>query len=269
SSTSEGIAVIDTLNVSHGERLFIQILGSGVSTGQYSLTLEGPELIDDVATFFRWNLAQSLEIVDFLGTGIFEGSIEFTGDTDIFAFTTPGYDLASATVMRLTDTFDPFVRVYEVSEDPAGNAILLQIGFNDDISESNPDAMVAFPITGPDRTSLLTGNTYNTYYVIVSGSNPDTDRGDYRLILRTEPTDDHPDVGEGVGHYRSPSKLARRQRSCRGCDIMTSKTRTRPAPGEHEATDSARDSVRVAVLQRMPGIPAVLVSNVDELLNQR
>jgi len=80
---------------------------------------------------------------------------------------------------------------------------------------------------------------------------------------------DDPDAGEGCGHDRSPSKLARRKESCGGCDIMTPKTRTRPAPGEHEATDSARGSVRVAVLQRMSGTPAVLISNVDELLNRR
>lgn len=196
SSTSEGIAIVDTLSVTQGERLFIQIFGSGVSTGEYSLTLEGPELVDDVAHYFRWDLAEEVEIVDFLGTGVYEGSIEITGDIDIFAFTTPGYDLASASVLRMTSTFNPFVRVYEVSEDPAGNAILLQIGTNDDVSESDPDSQAFFPITAPDRTSLLTGNTYNTYYVIVSGSDPDTDKGDYRLIIETTPTDDHPDVGQ-------------------------------------------------------------------------
>ncbi|GIW74065.1 MAG: hypothetical protein KatS3mg103_0587 [Phycisphaerales bacterium] len=49
--------------------------------------------------------------------------------------------------------FDPVVRVFEVSEDPAGNAIFLQIAYNDDRAAGTVDSRVLFP--GDRRRSHL------------------------------------------------------------------------------------------------------------------
>src|SRR5690606_26459292 len=150
-----------------------------------------PPSVDDHATI-NWDLATDLIIRDFLGTAEASGSLEVAGDIDLFRFETPAFDLAELLVESLSPGFTPHVRVFEVSEDPAGNPVMLQIAE----SIGDPHAPSSFSVTGPDRTSLATGATYNYYYVAVSGADPEADRGAYNVKLQVTPADDHPDEGE-------------------------------------------------------------------------
>ncbi len=182
-----------TVPVKQGERFFVGVGGGGGSQGAYTLTVSEMPFADDFPDVSQFLLAHELEILDFLGTASASGRLEHPGDTDIFKFRTLDFDLATITVESLSPSLNPFIRIYEVSEDPAGHPVLLQVAFNDNISPTNPNARVIFPITAPERTSIPTGNTYNYYYVLVSGSDPDTHRGDYLLSLSVSPTDDHAD----------------------------------------------------------------------------
>lgn len=178
-----------------GDRYLIDVTGAGVTEGSYTVDVSGVPFVDDHADEFEWNDATELTILDFLGSATAPGTIDGAGDTDLFKFTTPGYDLATVTVNKVGGSLDTFVTVFEVSEDAVGNPIHLRIAYNDNFG-AGTDSQISFPITAPDRTSLLTGNTYNSYYIMVSGSDRETQSGAYQLTLTLTPTDDHPDAGQ-------------------------------------------------------------------------
>lgn len=182
--------------VTPGERFFIEVTSSAGTTGDYKLDLSVPPYADDFADRKDLALATDLPQFDFLGTGQTDGKIEQPGDTDVFRFAS--YDYQTMTVLvhgKSTTTFDPYVTVYEVSEDALGNTIILRLAYNDNISASNTDARISFPVT-PSRTSTLTNNTYSYYYVVVSAADSSKQYGDYTVTLSFPPTDDHPDAGE-------------------------------------------------------------------------
>lgn len=179
-----------------GDRYIIRVDANVGEQGAYTVEVDGPPSVDDVADHHQALHAQEIEILDFLGLGQFSGSIEAPGDTDIFRFKTPGYDQVQIDVVSTSFGFDPLVRVYEVSEDPAGNQIFLPIAFNDNRSGGTVDARVIFPVTGADRTSTATMRTYNDYYIVVEGANQEGSRGTYDLRITSTPTDDHADEGQ-------------------------------------------------------------------------
>ncbi|UYV13379.1 MAG: hypothetical protein NCW75_03620 [Phycisphaera sp.] len=179
-----------------GERYIIRVDANVGEQGGYTIEVDGPASVDDYADAHRPIGAQDIEILDFLGRGEISGAIDASGDTDIFKFTTPGFGEVQIDVESTEFGFDPIVRVYEVSEDPAGNAIFLPIAFNDNRSGGTVDARVLFPVSGADRTSTLTMKTFNDYYVVVEGANQQGSSGTYDLTITSTPTDDHPDEGE-------------------------------------------------------------------------
>lgn len=195
SATSSQPAEIQ-FNANKGELYIIRVDANVGEQGTYTVEVDGAPSTDDVADRHNPIDATDLEILDFLGRAEFSGSIDSAGDTDIFKFTTPGYDEVRIDVESTSFGFDPIVRVFEVSEDPAGNAIFLQIAFNDNRSGGTVDARVLFPVTGADRTSGQTMKTYNEYYVVVEGANQEGSRGSYDLTITADPTDDHADDGQ-------------------------------------------------------------------------
>ncbi|MFO0833434.1 MAG: hypothetical protein U0638_00575 [Phycisphaerales bacterium] len=185
-----------TFPVTPGERFYIRVSSSASSLGDYKIDLSVPPFADDYADRKDLVLATDLPQFDFLGTGQADGKIEQPGDTDVFRFTS--YDFQTMTVLvhgKSSSTFNPFVTIYEVSEDPLGNPIILRIAYNDNRSSTNFDAEVSFSVA-PDRTSTLTNNSYPYYYIVVSASDSSDEYGDYTVTLSFPPTDDHPDAGE-------------------------------------------------------------------------
>lgn len=205
SATSTSPAQIEFF-ANKGDQYVIRIDANVGEQGAYTVTVDGAPSVDDVADRHEIADAQEIEIFDFLGQGEFSGVIDAPGDTDIFRFTTPGYGEVTIDVVSTSFGFDPIVRIFEVSEDPAGNPILLTIGFNDDAGPGTVDARAQFPVTGADRTSNLTGQTYNDYYVVVEGANREGSSGSYDLTITADPTDDHPDAGEFA--FASPLVVA-------------------------------------------------------------
>src|SRR5262249_55396667 len=94
--------------------------------------------------------------------------------------------------------FTPAFVVYEVSEDPDGNPILLEIARRDNAPTPPKATQLSstFSVTGPPRTSGSTGLTHNNYYVVVKGADPDVDQGQYDITLNVAALDDHPDAGQ-------------------------------------------------------------------------
>lgn len=185
-----------TFFANKGDRYVIRVDANVGLQGQYTVEVDGAPAGDDFADVQRPIDASEIEIRDFLGLGEISGAIDAPGDTDIFRFTTPGYDELVIDVESTSFGFDPLVRVYEVSEDPAGNQIFLQIAFNDNINAGTVNARVTFPVTGADRTSGATMRTYNDYYVVVEGADQQGSSGTYNLSITSTPTDDHADEGE-------------------------------------------------------------------------
>jgi hypothetical protein len=176
-----------------GDQFYIAIDG-GTDPGllSYRVDVSGLPYTSDHAQIGDWLNATELEVLDFLGIASETGRIEAPGDSDVFFFDTLAFDIAEVTVTSLEPTLDPIVRVFEVQEDPAGNPVLLQVAFNDN-EPGSVNSRTLFPLTAPERTSLFTGNTYNKYFISVSGADPEADFGDYILSLKVTPTDDHPD----------------------------------------------------------------------------
>lgn len=204
--SAQAITGGQTLNVSvavtQGRHYYVLVSGQTLigpeTQGPYVVSLDGPDYIDDYGSPHKWSSAHEIakDLYDFDGTETLTGSIESAGDVDIFKFTTIDFDFVTVDVVR-SGQFDPFVRVYEVSEDPVGNAIFMQIAFNDDVAfPTNLSSRATFPVSGPDRTSSITGRTYNYYYIVVSGFDPEATAGNYTLTLTLNPTDDHADTGQ-------------------------------------------------------------------------
>lgn len=195
-----------TFFANKGDRYIIRVDANVGQQGRYTLEVDGAPTGDDYADAHRPIDATEIEILDFQGLGEITGSINNPGDTDIFRFTTPGYDELTIDVQSTSFGFDPLFRVYEVSEDPAGNQIFLQIAFNDNINPGTVNARATFPVTGADRTSGATMRTYNDYYIVVEGADQQASSGTYELTITSTPTDDHADEGEFP--FASPLNVA-------------------------------------------------------------
>jgi hypothetical protein len=180
--------------VKQGERFFISV--SSATNGAYSVEIDSPAFVDDHEGlgFPQLDQATTLEVLDFLGMASGTGSIENPGDADLFRFDANGYSFATVTVTNSDPALDPQVEVFEVSEDFAGNPVLLRVAFAFDATDSDK-ATISFPVS-PNRTSVNSGINFTTYYVLVSGDDPDADAGAYSIDLALAKTDDHPDVGQ-------------------------------------------------------------------------
>lgn len=201
---SSGIADL-TINVTPGERFFIQITGSAGTQGGYRLSLDGLDFTDDHADFGQFSTATPMAALDFIGRSTAAGSIEVPGDTDIFSFIASGHRSITLTIDSTAFTFDPVVEIYEIQIDPTltptattpkvANPILQLIATNNDGVGIAPDSRVTFSVT-PGRQSSATGLVYNQYFIVVKGATPDADYGAYNVIADFTPTDDHPDAGQ-------------------------------------------------------------------------
>lgn len=191
-NATAGVSVV-TFVADVGSRFYILVDDPGSGEGDYSVQVASPPYIDDHADVADWPNVTDLTILDFLGATSITGSIEVPGDTDIFRFRADDFDLAVVTVTKTSPSLNPLVRVYEVGIDYVGTPVFLQVAVNDDISATNNNSSVAFPIT-PDR--ITGGVEYPYYYIVVSGSDPEAHSGGYTLGVALTPTDDHPDAGQ-------------------------------------------------------------------------
>lgn len=201
--TNEGNNIFSvTIDAIRGQYIGIGVAGTGGSEGAYTIDITAPTGsagvadIDDHASLSKWHSATEITLRDFLGQGSISGNLEAAGDTDVFKIRSDDFLSMIATVTSLDPTLNPFMTVYEVSEDPLGNPIFLRIGFNDDATANTINSRVIFgvaptrikdvPDPGEDRA-------YPYYYIVVSGSDPQSDFGRYTLNLSFPPTDDHAD----------------------------------------------------------------------------
>ncbi len=193
-ASSEGSVSI-TLTATKGERFLVQVIGAGSTEGFYDVDISGMAVTDDHADWLQLQGATEIPLLDFLGSATAEGTIEGNADSDVFKFETGDFADATITVTGTSNTFNPDLEVFEVSLDPFGNPILLKIAANDDFTTETSDARVTLGLT-PGRISGETGLAYPFYYVVVRGSDPANDEGDYRIDFILTKTDDHPDAGQ-------------------------------------------------------------------------
>ena len=192
--TANGAIAITFLTF-QGQQFLINVQGQGGTEGSYRIDYAGTPFADDHASFPDLVNASDLQLFDFLGQGSITGILEGPGDTDVFRFGFDEFARLTADVVSGAATLNPRVDVYEVSEDFQGRPLLLRIGFNDNLSAGDTNARSIFSVT-PNRTiEPLVGpvRDYPFYYVVVSGSDPDSDFGAYTLTLTFPPTDDHAD----------------------------------------------------------------------------
>lgn len=185
-----------------GQVFGLIVAGSGGSEGAYRIditSLPGDPGIadaDDYASLFKWSNAQEITLQDYLGRGTISGKIEAPGDTDVFKFRTDSYLTMTLSVTSRDATLNPIVTVYEVSEDPNGNPMFLRVGVNDDISVTNTNSRVMFSIA-PNRIKDVpdpgVDRVYPYYYIVVGGSDPNSDFGSYDVLMTFTPTDDYAD----------------------------------------------------------------------------
>lgn len=199
-----GAGVISNVQfqASQGDRFFIVVDG-GSTQGTYTLGITAPAQTDDQpfsnGTYNQidnpdragWANAAGLQLNRFLGvfglpgtSGAVDaarGRIDAPSDADIYKFTAESFEIATLVVNKIDATLNPFVRVYEISRDGAGNDVFLKIAENDDLSGTDNNSRVSFSVT-PGRD----------YYVIVEGASFDSDFGRYSLAVNVAPTDDHP-----------------------------------------------------------------------------
>lgn len=180
-----------------GELYVLEISGTGNTEGGYQGVISGVPDVDDHADFAKLEDATDLVLLDFLGQAQDTGSIEKTGDTDLFRFSFEDFfSSITVDVTALDATLNPTVSIYEVSEDPSGNPMLLRVGFNDNASAGTTTARVTVPIT-PDRAKEPPNappRPYPYYYIVVQGADPAADQGRYTIGLTFPGTDDHPDA---------------------------------------------------------------------------
>jgi hypothetical protein len=202
SSGGAGVATSVTFQANQGDRFFVVVDG-GSTQGTYRLDLTSQPYADDQpfsdATFndltnpdrAGWANATPLQLNRFLGVFGLPGTsgavdaararIDAPADSDIFRFTAEAFEIATAVVNKIDAAFNPFIRVYEISKDGAGNDVFLKIAENDDVSGTDNNSRVSFSTT-PGRD----------YYIVVEGSSLDSDSGRYSLAVNVAPTDDHP-----------------------------------------------------------------------------
>ncbi|MCC6950594.1 MAG: hypothetical protein IT433_04020 [Phycisphaerales bacterium] len=191
--TNDGGQIINGSAI-RGGRYGIIVLGSGGSEGAYTVTVSNVPEIDDYADFAKLADAQSITLRDFLGQGSIAGSIEEPGDTDLFRFAFPDFFASmTITVSSLDSTLDPTVTLYEVSEDPLGNPILVRVGFNDNASGTTVNSRVIVPISPSREKDGPPARDYPFYYLVVEDANPSGGYGRYSVSLTFPPTDDQPD----------------------------------------------------------------------------
>jgi len=192
--TTDGVITVSAIQ---GQRFYVRVAGATTGDqGRYDIKVSGIPFSDDHASLpFVFGATEiPKNLYDFDKTETVPGSLENPGDSDIFQFETLAYDVATVTVTSLSAGLRPFVRVYEVGEDGAANPVLLQIAFNSATTQGGI-AQINFSVTAPPRTSGGNGDTFNSYYVVVSGADPNFDFGAYTLTLTFNvATDDHPDA---------------------------------------------------------------------------
>ncbi|MDI1290914.1 MAG: hypothetical protein PSX37_13315, partial [bacterium] len=194
-----GVIGLDVTDVIPGQRFYLQIRGNGGSEGAYTVSVSGLPEVDDVADAGKWDKATDIPVRDFLGEGSIDGTIESAGDTDAFRFRASSFANVTIDVTQISNTMDPVVTIYEVSEDPSGNPIWLRIGFNDDLDANTVDSRVIVPVAPIrffDNDPAGLGDEdrlYPYYYVVVQGKDPLATFGDYTLTVTFPPTDDHAD----------------------------------------------------------------------------
>ncbi len=192
-ATSTGVISI-TAPVINGQLYDVRIFQDSTSTGAYTLSISNLPYIDDYADRPNFSNASDFPLQDFLGGGSLPGSINLPGDTDVFSFQAFTAQDFTFRVTAQDVTLDPVLEVYEVAEDPEGNPYLRRIGLNDN-GGGGTTAELTIGVNSP-RTSGLTGNTYNTYYLVVRGASPSLDFGSYIVDVEFTASDDHADVDE-------------------------------------------------------------------------
>lgn len=181
-----------------GQEFVVLVAGLNNTEGSYNVIVTGIPFVDDHADFGKWVNATDLKLFDFLGSGSATGSIEVTGDVDVFRFKAITYQRITAAVTALDASLVAAISIYEVSEDPVGNPVLLRIGNNAN-PNSTPTASVLFPVS-TERTIDVApvgpgaeDRTYPYYYIVVKGQSPNVGNGRYRVDLSFTATDDHAD----------------------------------------------------------------------------
>ncbi len=186
-------------NTQAGAQYFVGIFSEANTTGAYTLAFNLPPYADDHADDDNYTHATTLDLIDYLGSGETDGAIENPGDIDVFRFEVNDYNTFTVSVHNLSpNTFDPRVEVYELStawDDPSALTMWMRIAANDDASGTTTDATTSFSVT-PNRTSLITGQTYRWYYVFVMGEDTTQAAGKYHVKVTFPPTDDFPDAGQ-------------------------------------------------------------------------
>lgn len=189
-----------TLNfpVSKADRYTVVVSSGGGTLGQYQLRLNTPAIVDDAADRLKIEDASEITLVDFLGSGVIQGSLEEQGDVDVYKFQALDYQTIRVDLTGSVG-FNGQLVVYEVQEDNQGLPYLARLAANDDLNANTTNARVLLHvnpsrISGPGGND--TGNEYKYYYIVVSGSDPEFDRGNYTLSLSFDPLDDHADVAE-------------------------------------------------------------------------
>jgi hypothetical protein len=195
-----------------GQEFIILATGLNNTEGGYTIDVSGVPFVDDYADFGKWAGATDITLFDHLGSGEVTGSIEVSGDSDIFRISAIDYQRMRATVTSLDSSLTAALSIYEVSEDPVGNPVLLRIGNND-----NPNAVTApsvlFPVS-PERVIDVDpvgagpeDRVYPYYYIVVKAQNPNVGAGRYKLTLNFDPTDDHAD-GSTLPPFVAPPSTA-------------------------------------------------------------
>lgn len=188
--TTVGGLIDLTFDAEKGDPYFIRIASGANNTGDYIITINSPNFSDDHADVGDWINATELELNRFLGVYQASGNIEEAGDTDVFRFDAVQYGIATILIETQSPSLDPFVRIYEIHEDPAGNLQFVQISFNDngrtdDNISIAPNSRTSFSLT-PERP----------FYIVVGSTDPNAGRGAYTLTIDVPPTDDHPNLSD-------------------------------------------------------------------------
>lgn len=210
SNIGNGTFRVQRSGVLAGEKFFVIVAGAAGSEGGYRIDVTtGPE-IDDYADERDLAHAQDIVLRDFAGTGQISGRIEVAGDSDLFRVSVEQFQQMTVTVTATDSTLDPVVFIYEVSEDPVGNPILLLVNANNDFNAGSTTARAQFSVS-PAREKLgPPERTYPYYYILVMGNDPTADFGGYNVTITFPPSDDHADGDTNRdGNINTPAESPR------------------------------------------------------------
>lgn len=197
-ASGNGTVISAQFQAVRGDRFWVGVNGLGGAQGEYEVRVSGIPHIDDHSPVPLFSRATEIprDEYDFTGIVTRQASLEAAGDSDIYSFETIAYDVVSVTIQGVSFSMIPRVRIYEISVDPVGNPILLMIG-QGAAATGNNSITIPFSVTAPERRHGATNEVYNTYFVVVSGADPNVHWGDYTLTLNFNvTTDDHPDLGQ-------------------------------------------------------------------------